>query len=187
MHPSRSPRHLLTPPIKVPLSFAIVAITYYTAFGSPGRISRDILRWLYMKLGLTSIFGPGDLSWSSFRDRWHERSKQREKKEAQSRRRSEQIAKQNQERRQGRMHHGGGGMGPTVTTGLTSQTHHSHGNGANPSLYNGAISPGWSTPTPQTPAHMVLHGQQTGMFGIYQDMNMVAGTRRVVKTPEQVV
>lgn len=168
----------------VPLSFAIVAITYYTAFGSPGRISRDILRWLYMKLGMHTLFAPGDLSWASLWDRFRGRAKQREKEQAWNRRRSEQLAKENQERRQGRMNHGGNAATTGAPGGGGGGGMFRHG--TNTSLLFGAGAMDSSSPTPATPAHVVLQSQQTGMLGIYQDMNALAGTRRA-RTPDQVV
>lgn len=141
-----------------------------------------------MKLGMNTLFAPGDLTWTSLWDRFRGRAKQREKEQAWNRRRSEQLAKENQERRQGRMNHGGN----AATTGAPGGGGGGGGgggmfrHGTNTSLLFGAGAMDSPSPTPATPAHAVVQSQQTGMLGIYQDMNAMAGTRRA-RTPEQVV
>lgn len=170
----------------------MVAITYYTAFGSPGRMARDIFRWLYMKLGMNRLFAPSDLTWASLRDCIRGRARQREKEQAWERRRSAQIAKENQQRRQGRMNHGntagtpsgGGVLRHGTSTSLFGGNSNSYNNNNNNNNGAGTDS---ALPTPATPAHVLVQNQQTGMLGIYQDMNMVAGTRRTVRTPETMV
>lgn len=145
-----------------------------------------------MKLGMNNLFTPGgDFTWTSLRERWRgfSPSRQREKeRQAWERRRSEQIAKENQERRQGRMHAGGttgtgfGGGGGVFRHGTNNSLFgNNFGNNNNNNAGTTTDSP---VPTPATPVH--LKNQQTGMLGIYQDMNIVAGTRRA-RTPEQVV
>lgn len=174
----------------------MVAITYYTAFGSPGRMARDLFRWLYMKLGLNRLLAPGDFTWASLRDRLRGRARQREKEQAWERRRSAQIAKENQERRQGRMNHGntagtpsGGGGGGGVLRHATNTSLFGGGGGGsgNNNNHNNNNGTDSALPTPATPAHTLVQNQQTGMLGIYQDMNTIAGTRRTARTPDTMV
>lgn len=143
-------------PVPVPLSFGIVAITYYTAFGSPGRMSRDLFRWLYIKCGMYRLFAPGDFTWSALKDRFWGRWKKREAEQEWVRRRSEQMAKDAQDRRQA-----------TRRQAIIDNT---------------SISP--ETPI-MTPASATVHpqiDQQTGMFAVYQDLNNVGSKRaRVVE------
>lgn len=194
--------HTDRPTGTVPLSFAIVAITYYTAFGSPGRTFRDVFRWLSAKLGINAATLPGELTWAaSLWDRCFRggrRAKQREKEQAWNRRRSEQLAKENQERRQGRRTHGVGGHAAAAATaggGGGGQGWGAGGgifrHGTNTSLFGaGAGALDSPSPAPTTPAQVQAQVQQTGMLGIYQNMNAIAGTRRartMDSRPEQVV
>lgn len=83
----------------------------------------------------------------------------REAEQAWERRRSEQMAKDNQERRQA-----------TRRAAIIDQS---------------SISP--DTPEPiVTPAVSTVQHQQTGMLAVYEDMNTIAGSRRA-RTPEKMV
>lgn len=144
------------PTCSVPLSFAIVAITYYTAFGSPGRMSRDIFRWIYIKCGMYRLFAPDDLTFWGLVDRYLRSSKKKEAEQAWVRRRSEQMARDAQDRRQ--------------ATRRAAVFDHS------------SISP--DTPV-MTPALATPHSNpQTGMFAVYQDLNNLGGKRG--RTPDAV-
>ncbi|KAJ0107246.1 hypothetical protein J7T55_007616 [Diaporthe amygdali] len=134
----------------MPISFSIVAITYYLAFGNPWRVSRDLFRWVYMKCGMYQIFAPRDITLSSLRDRYKGRSKRKEAEQAWERRRSAQMARDNQERRAALRR-------PAVVAQHTSE----------------AISP--DTPI-MTPAS--TDEPSTGMFAVYQEMTNMAGKIR---------
>ncbi|KAG6362737.1 hypothetical protein INS49_007830 [Diaporthe citri] len=120
----------------------IVAITYYLAFGNPWRVSRDIFRWVYMKCGMYQIFAPRDLTLSSLRDKYKDRSKRKEAEQAWERRRSAQMAKDNQERRAALRR-------PAMVAQQTSE----------------AMSPDTPIMTPITSDE-----PSTGMFAVYQEM-----------------
>ncbi|KAK7734810.1 hypothetical protein SLS63_004230 [Diaporthe eres] len=130
----------------VPISLSIVAITYYLAFGNPWRVSRDIFRWAYMKCGMYQIFAPRDLTLSSLRDRYKDRSKRKEAEQAWVRRRSAQMAKDNQERR--------------AAQRLPAMVHVA----TQPSASE-AISPDTPVMTPVTSDE-----PSTGMFAVYQEL-----------------
>jgi hypothetical protein len=136
---------------KVPISLSIVAITYYLAFGNPWRVSRDIFRWAYMKLGMYQIFAPRDLTLSALRDRYKERYRRKEAEQAWERRRSEQMIKDNQERRAALRR-------PAVVA---------------PQPVTEGISPDTPNMTPGTApctAPGTADEASTGMFAVYQDM-----------------
>lgn len=130
--------------IIVPISLSIVAITYYLAFGNPWRVSRDIFRWLYMKLGIYEMFAPRDLTLTALRDRYRDRYKKKEAEQAWERRRSEQMAKDNQERRAALRR-------PAVVNP--------------PPPVCEAVSPDTPIMTPAT-----ADEPSTGMFAVYQEM-----------------
>ncbi|KAK7704092.1 hypothetical protein SLS64_008650 [Diaporthe eres] len=132
--------------LQVPISLSIVAITYYLAFGNPWRVSRDIFRWAYMKCGMYQIFAPRDLTLSSLRDRYKDRSKRKEAEQAWVRRRSAQMAKDNQERR--------------AAQRLPAMVHVA----TQPSASE-AISPDTPVMTPVTSDE-----PSTGMFAVYQEL-----------------
>ncbi|KAF3760040.1 hypothetical protein M406DRAFT_335251 [Cryphonectria parasitica EP155] len=133
----------------IPMSFGIVAITYYTAFGSPARMSRDLFRWVYIKCGMYRLFAPADLTIRGLRDQYMDRSKKKEKEQEWVRRRSEQMARDAHERRQA-----------TRRAAIIDDT---------------SISP--DTPT-VTPALPTPHShQQTGMLAVYQDLNTTGSKR----------
>ncbi|KAI7785604.1 hypothetical protein LA080_006624 [Diaporthe eres] len=130
----------------MPISLSIVAITYYLAFGNPWRVSRDIFRWAYMKCGMYEIFAPRDLTLSSLRDRYKDRSKRKEAEQAWVRRRSAQMAKDNQER----------------TAALRR-----------PAMVHVATQPSASEAmSPDTPVMTPVTSDEpsTGMFAVYQEM-----------------
>lgn len=136
----------------MPISFSIVAITYYLAFGNPWRVSGELFRWIYMKCGMYKVFAPGDLTLSALRDRYKGRSKKKEAEQAWERRRSAQMAKDNQERRAALR------RAAVVTPPQPPE-------GVSPD--SPVMSPATSTDLPST-----------GMFAVYQDMtNMVGKTR----------
>lgn len=123
-----------------------MAITYYLAFGNPWRVSRDIFRWAYMKCGMYEIFAPRDLTLSSLRDRYKDRSKRKEAEQAWVRRRSAQMAKDNQER----------------TAALRR-----------PAMVHVATQPSASEAmSPDTPVMTPVTSDEpsTGMFAVYQEM-----------------
>lgn len=138
----------------VPISFAIVAITYYTAFGSPRRMSRDLLRWFYIKAGMYRFFAPNDITFTGLRDRLWNRNKKKEAEQEWVRRRSEQMAKDAQDRRQA-----------TRRAAIIDQS---------------SISPETPVMTPgvSTPHSGAQLYEQTGMFAVYQDLNAGRGSRR---------
>lgn len=149
--PPMSRRNPLLTTISVPISFAIVAITYYTAFGSPQKMSRDFMRWLYMKCGMYRLFAPSDLTLTGLRDRFLGRAKKKEAEQAWVRRRSEQMAKDAQDRRQ--------------ATRRAAVFDHS------------SISPETPIMTPALATPQPLH-QQTGMFAVYEDLNTNKASKR---------
>lgn len=147
LSPSRSPINRI---ITVPMSFGIIGITYYTAFGSPRRMSRDLFRWVYMKCGMYRLFAPGDLTISGLRDRIMGRSKEKEKEQEWVRRRSEQMAKDAQDRREATRR-----AAIIGSTAVSADT---------PVLMPGAAA---STPTLQ----------ETGMLAVFQELNNLTPKR----------
>lgn len=167
----------------VPLSFAIVAITYYTAFGSPGRMARDLFRWVYIKCGMYRLFAPGEPGTGTggflagVADRlWGGPSgtsnrSRREAEQAWARRRSEQMARDAQDRRDATRraaiivdHASSVGPETPVTTpgaGLAGAGAGAHAHGGRPP------------------------GQQTGMLAVYQEMTFLEA-KRGGRTPEAV-
>lgn len=144
----------------VPLSFAIVAITYYTAFGSPGRMARDFFRWIYIECGMYRLFSPDDLTFAGLADRLLRRYKKKEAEQEWVRRRSEQMARDAQDRRQ--------------ATRRAAVIDHSSISPDTPS-----VTPGL-TATPHAPP------PQTGMFAVYQDLNMNNMGGKRGRTPDAV-
>ncbi|KAJ4419796.1 hypothetical protein N0V82_004731 [Gnomoniopsis sp. IMI 355080] len=137
----------------IPISFAIVAITYYTAFGSPRRMSRDLFRWFYIKAGMYRIFAPNDVTLTGLKDRFWNRNKKKEAEQEWVRRRSEQMAKDAQDRRQ--------------ATRRAAIIDH-----ASVSPDTPAITPGLNA------SHQGQLYDQTGMFAVYQGLNAGKGSKR---------
>ncbi|PSR80342.1 hypothetical protein BD289DRAFT_440919 [Coniella lustricola] len=133
-----------------PMSFGIVAITYYMAFGSPGRMSRDIFRSVYLRLGLYRLFGPGEFSLAGLWGRYVGRIEKKEKEREWVRRRSEQMAKDAQDRRQ-------------ATRRVAIIDHQS--------------TP-LETPSMTTPLPTSHTSQQTGMLAVYQELRNVRKKRK---------
>lgn len=127
-----------------------MAITYYLAFGNPWRVSRDIFRWVYMKCGMYQIFAPRDLTLSSLRDKYKDRSKRKEAEQAWERRRSAQMAKDHQDRRAALRR-------PAMVPTQTSE----------------AMSPDTPIMTPVTSDE-----PSTGMFAVYQEMTSTPSKMR---------
>lgn len=136
----------------VPLSFAIVAITYYMAFGSPTKMSQDAFRWVYMKCGMYRVFAHGDLTHPSWMSAFKGRARKKEAEQEWERRRSEQMAKDAQGRRVAPR------RGAVIDYRQTSEP-----------------------VSPDTPVSAVRpdHGVQSGMLAVYQKLNNTAGKRRL--------
>lgn len=112
-------------------------------------MSRDLFRWIYIKLGMYRLFSPDDLTFSGLVDRYLRRHKKKEAEQEWVRRRSEQMAKDAEDRRQA-----------TRRAAVIDQS---------------SISP--ETPI-VTPASITPHAHpQTGMFAVYQDLNSPGGKR----------
>lgn len=136
---------------KVPISLGIVAVTYYLAFGNPWTVSRDIFRWVYMKCGMYQIFAPRDLTLSALRAKYRDRYRRKEAEQAWERRRSEQMAKDNQERREALRR-------PAVVAPQPSDT----------------VSPDTPIMTPG-----IYDEPSTGMFAVYQEMTTFPSKVRI--------
>ncbi|KUI58053.1 hypothetical protein VP1G_05392 [Cytospora mali] len=155
----------------IPLSFGIVAITYYMAFGSPTKMTRNAFRWVYIKFGMYRFFTPTDITLAAAMKKLRGRMRRKEVAQEWERRRSEQMSKDAQDRRAATR------RGAVIEQRQASET-------IRPGTPVKARPNGERQTSEPAPPDSQVKGQhsdhiaQSGMFAMYQRMNSFAGKKR---------